>query len=149
MVYVWVNIVQRGIIIYHQFVWVRVRVGTPLVRCLFNKISDPTVGWSPASEKSDSKPRGFKEEHVHGLKAPCTRHYYNEGRFSRSIGTNFVQWILIQIYTYWTDFAHLKKLHRSLGTDVPYTQNLPYLVLSYFLWETFREDLSTNLNISE
>ncbi len=29
------------------------------------------------------------------------------------------------------------------------TQNLPYLVSSYFLWEPFREDLSTNLNISE
>ena len=48
------------------------------------------------------------------LTASSTGHYCNEGRISRSIGTNSVQWTG---YTYLTDLAPPKKLHRLLGTD--------------------------------
>ncbi len=63
------------------------------------------------------------------LTASSTGHYCNKGRISRSIGTNFVQWILINIYSKWTglpqnmyltDLAHHKKLHISRGIDLPY-----------------------------
>ena len=78
--------------------------------------------------------------HLYRLTASSKGHYCNEGRISRSIGTNSVQWILIQIYSKWTglpqnnlwgihlhmgytyltNLVHPKKLHRSLGTDLPY-----------------------------
>ncbi len=38
---------------------------------------------------------------VQRLTAPSTGHYCNEGRISRSIGTNSVQCILIQMYSKW------------------------------------------------
>ncbi len=45
----------------------------------------------------------------HWLTAPSTGHYCNEGRISRSIGTNSVQCILIQMYSKWIDYISIGK----------------------------------------
>ncbi len=52
------------------------------------------------------------------LTTSSTGHYCNKGRISRSIGTNSVQWILINIYSKWTGLPQIQSMKNTLAYEL-------------------------------